>query len=88
MAQSIWTQFTRAVGVGLAGLINLFDPSVVVISGGLVVLGEVLLNPIASVVAEEIEGSQYRSKVQILPAVLGDQAGLVGAAAMARDLVP
>ena len=88
VAQSIWTQFTRAVGVGLAGLINLFDPSVVVISGGLVVLGEVLLNPIASVVAEEIEGSQYRSKVQILPAVLGDQAGLVGAAAMARDLVP
>ena len=60
----------------------------VVISGGLVVLGEVLLNPIASVVAEEIEGSQYRSEVQILPAVLGDQAGLVGAAAMARDLVP
>ncbi len=88
VAQSIWTQFTRAVGVGLAGLINLFDPSVVVISGGLVVLGEVLLNPIASVVAEEIEGSQYRSEVQILPAVLGDQAGLVGAAAMARDLVP
>ncbi len=88
VAQSIWTQFTRAVGVGLAGLINLFDPSVVVISGGLVVLGEVLLNPIASVVAEEIEGSQYRSEIQILPAVLGDQAGLVGAAAMARDLVP
>ncbi|MSO18829.1 MAG: ROK family protein [Acidimicrobiia bacterium] len=88
VAQSIWNQFTRAVGIGLAGLINLFDPSVVVISGGLVVLGEVLLNPIASVVAEEIEGSQYRSEVQILPAVLGDQAGLVGAAAMARDLVP
>ncbi len=88
VAQSIWTQFTRAVGVGLAGLINIFDPSVVVISGGLVVLGEVLLNPVASVVAEEIEGSQYRPEVQILAAALGDQAGLVGAAAMARDLVP
>lgn len=87
VATELFAEFTRIVGIGLAGLINIFDPALVIISGGLVTLGEVLIDPIRRVVADEIEGSQYRPPVPILPAELGDSAGLVGAAAMARDLI-
>jgi len=68
------------------GLVNIFDPELVVVSGGLVELGDVLLRPLRRAFDGRIEGAAHRPAVPIVPAELGDRAGVVGAAVLAREL--
>jgi glucokinase len=79
-------EYARYVALGFAGLANILDPDVIVVSGGLVELGDVLFAPLTAAFDGHIEGAPYRPKVPIVPATLGERAGVVGAAAMARDL--
>jgi len=58
------------------------------VSGGLVVLGELLLAPIRTEVAGRIEGAAHRPPVDVVEAELGEQAGVVGAAVLARAAAP
>jgi len=74
------------VAIGLAGLSNILDPERIVISGGLIDLGELLMQPIRAAFAHRIEGSAFRPAVEIVAAELGERAGVIGAAAMARAL--
>ncbi len=76
--------YAHHVALGFAGLANVFDPDIVVVSGGLVALGDVLLDPVRRVFAVHLEGFEQRPQVPIVAATLGDGAGLVGAAALAR----
>ena len=62
--------------------------SCIVISGGLVELGETLFAPVRRAFEGRVEGPQYRPAIGIVPAVLGEQAGVIGAAARARELEP
>lgn len=77
--------YARHVALGFAGLANVFDPEIVVVSGGLVELGDVLLAPVREVFAVHLEGAEQRPAVPVVPAALGDAAGVVGAAALARS---
>ncbi len=86
-ARALLSDYAVLVAVGLAGLTNIIDPDRIVISGGLVELGDTLFTPLRSAFADRIEGSEYRPRVEIVPAELGDRAGVIGAAALARDLV-
>ena len=79
--------YADLVAVGLAGLANILDPDRIVVSGGLVDLGETLFAPIRQAFARRIEGYEYRPPIEIVPAQLGEQAGVIGAAALARDLL-
>ncbi len=78
----------RAVAIGLGGLINVLDPEVVVIGGGLVELGDVLLDPIRRELPDFVEAPARRTLPLIVAARLGEHAGAVGGAALARTLVP
>jgi glucokinase len=86
-AVAILEEYARRVAVGLVGLVNIFDPERVVVSGGLIELGELLLGPMRAAFDGRLEGSAHRPSVPIVPAELGGQAGVVGAAVLARDLV-
>jgi glucokinase len=55
------------------------------VSGGLVELGDVLLKPLREAFGAHLEGAPYRPEVPIVAAALGEQAGVVGAAALARE---
>jgi glucokinase len=77
----------RQVAVGLVGLVNIFDPERVVVSGGLVELGDVLLRPLRAAFDGCIEGAEHRPGVPVVLAELGGRAGVVGAAVLARALV-
>jgi glucokinase len=73
------------LGTGLAGLVNLLDPEVIVIGGGLGVgAGPLLLGPAESAVRERAL-EPGRGKVRIEPAALGADAGLVGAGLLALE---
>jgi glucokinase len=70
----------RHLGAGIASLVNVFEPEVVVVGGGFgSSAGELLLGPAREVLA--VEGLEpLRDTVRIVPAQLGFHAGVIGAA--------
>ena len=86
-ALGILREYAEYVAIGLAGLANIFDPERIVVSGGLVELGDVLLDPVRAAFGPRIEGADLRPEIPIVPAVLREQAGVIGAAACARALL-
>jgi len=73
-----------ALGQCLADLSSALDPGVIVIGGGVADAGELLLDPVREEFARRLTGSAYRPHPPILHAALGNEAGLVGAADLAR----
>jgi glucokinase len=72
------------LGVGIASLVNIFDPEVVVIGGGVIGAGELLLAPARAEVARRAL-PPARDEVRIVPARFGVEAGMIGAAAFALE---
>jgi len=72
------------LGQGLADLAAVLDPGTFVIGGGVSDAGELLLAPARRVYAERLTGTHARPHAEIKLAELGNDAGLVGAADLAR----
>ena len=85
-ALAILDTFAEYVATGFAGLANIFDPEAIVISGGLVNVGDVLLSRLRERFPVHLEGRAYRPEIPIVAATLGDQAGVIGAAVLARQV--
>jgi glucokinase len=73
------------LGQGLADLAALLDPGAFVVGGGVADAGELLLGPARRVFAERLTGTRSRPQAEIRLAELGNEAGLVGAADLARS---
>jgi glucokinase len=71
------------LGVGIGSLVTVFDPQVVVIGGGLVTSGDLLLGPARASYRRHVLGRAHRVLPPVLPARLGTDAGMVGAATLA-----
>ena len=71
----------RWLGVALASLANIFDPDVIVIGGGAMRAGDLVLEPARGQLAARALAPMNRTPV--VPAELGPDAGMIGAAAMA-----
>jgi glucokinase len=69
------------LGAGLVSLVNIFNPEVIVVGGGAAAAGDLLLGPARRVVARRAL-PPARDQVRVLPAVLGPEAGIFGAAAL------
>ena len=72
------------LGQGIASLAAVLDPGVVVVGGGVSEAGDLLLDPIRAAFERELTGRGFRPAAQIRPAALGNRAGVVGAADLAR----
>ena len=72
------------LGVGIANFVNIFNPEVVVIGGGVIGAGELLLRP-ARVEMRRRALPPSRDEVRIVAAHFGVEAGMVGAASLAFD---
>jgi glucokinase len=72
------------LGVALATFVNIFNPEVIVIGGGVVAAGELLLAPARAVVTHRALPPS-RDEVKVVGAKFGVEAGMVGAAALAFD---
>ncbi|MTB72875.1 ROK family glucokinase [Arsenicicoccus sp. MKL-02] len=77
----------RWLGTGLANLAAALDPGSFVIGGGVSAAGDLLLGPARETFARELTGRGYRPMARILQASLGNEAGLIGAADLARSEV-
>ncbi|MGN6751259.1 MAG: ROK family glucokinase [Intrasporangium sp.] len=72
------------LGVGLANLAAAFDPGRFVVGGGVSAAGELLLGPARDAYRRQLPGRGYRPEASIVLARLGADAGLIGAADLAR----
>lgn len=71
------------IALGLANLVNVLDPAVVVIGGGLVEAADVLLPEVRTRFADLVMAGDQRPDVPIMAAALGGRAGAIGAAVLA-----
>ena len=73
------------LGVGLAGMTAAFDPSLIIIGGGLSSAGDLLIEPTRQAFSRSLTGRGHRTEPLIVVAELGPRAGFIGAADMARS---
>lgn len=85
VAGAVWAEAMDVLGGAVTDLVNVFEPDVVVIGGGVTRSGEMLLDPVRRVVAREAI-SPAAGAVPIVLAELGDLVGVVGAGIVAHDL--
>lgn len=82
-AQQIIAEVGRRLGEGLAGLVNILDPEIIVVGGGVAEIGEPLLGPAGRSFLEAVEAPAHRPEIPIVPAKMGNDAGGIGAAMLA-----
>jgi len=80
--------FNRAgsfLGMALADFLHTFNPSIVILGGGVSRSGRLIIDPIRNSLPRHVLSLEYIRDLVITTAVLGDDAGLVGALALARN---
>lgn len=74
----------RWLGEGAASATALLDPALIVVGGGVVAAGELLLGPARRGFAEQLSARGHRPEASFVAAAMGNDAGMVGAADLAR----
>jgi glucokinase len=87
LAQEVIGRAAYYLGIGMVNAVNIFNPEMVVIGGGMAGLGDLLIEPGRRLVAERAFSISSRA-VRIAAAQLGNEAGVYGAAAYAREQAP
>ena len=85
-AVEVFRQFAWWAALGIANLVNVLDPEIVVVGGGLVEAGDVVMAPIRNAFRDLVLAGDERPEVPIVPACLGALAGAIGAALVGSDL--
>jgi glucokinase len=84
-ARALVTEVGRSFGQGLAGLVAVFDPELVIVGGGLGSIGESIIGPARRVLIDSLHGGKLRTPPAVQVANLGPGAGAVGAALLAAE---
>jgi glucokinase len=74
----------RWLGEGIASLVTVIDPAAVAIGGGVSEAGDLVLDPLREAFARHLPGLPHRPLAEVRSATLGNRAGLIGAADLAR----
>ena len=75
------------LGTGLAGFVAAFDPELVIVGGGVSDAGDLLLDPAREALRRTLTGRGFRPEPPLVTASLGADAGFIGAAVVAREVV-
>ncbi|MCI9889124.1 ROK family glucokinase [Micrococcales bacterium 31B] len=85
--RELLTDLGQWLGLGLANLAAALDPGVFVIGGGVSAAGPMILEPAREAFGRQFTGRGYRPMPRIVQAKLGNDAGFIGAADLARYTV-
>lgn len=80
LAKWIVEETARYLGIGIASIVNIINPEMVILSGGMIAAGDTLFKPVRKYAQENALAAAIK-EVKIVPAALGGNAGAVGAAA-------
>lgn len=86
-ALQVMAEAGHYLGVGVLNLVHIFNPRRVVIGGGVAQAGELLLEPARRVVTARAMPN-FLADLEVVPGLLGDDAGLLGAVALVRRALP
>jgi glucokinase len=84
IAQDIWEETGVMLGAALSDVIWLLNPDSIILGGGVAKAGELIFSPIRRTIASRTSEVFYE-ELDILPAQLGSDAGLIGCGALALD---
>lgn len=84
-AAAVWLASVRALARAITSFINILDPEVVIIGGGIARSGPLLFEPLNRFL-DEMEWRPGGHRVRVVPAALGEWAGTYGAAKRALEL--
>ncbi|TDC54164.1 ROK family protein [Jiangella ureilytica] len=85
-ARAVWTDTTDVLGQALTDLVNVFEPELVVLGGGVTRAGAMLLDPVAEAVARDAMPPAAKA-ARVVLAGLGDVVCVVGAGVVALDVL-
>jgi glucokinase len=86
VSSEAFAQIGRWLGTSLADMAQILDPQALVVGGGVIDAGELLLGPTRRSFAEALAQRRRLPVADIRPAELGNSAGVIGAADLARRL--
>lgn len=81
-ATAVWSETMEVLGAGVASMINAFNPQRVIVGGGVASVGALLFEPLSRIALGRAMKPLAKG-VDVVPAQLGDQVGVMGAAAVA-----
>jgi glucokinase len=84
-AQAVLDELGWWIALGLSNLALILDPEVIVLGGGLVDSLALVLGVVRSTLVTMLEPGRSRPEVRVVPAALGERAGAIGAALVARQ---
>ena len=84
LALEVWLDCMTYLGIGVANVVSILNPELVIIGGGVSKAGDLLFEPVRKV-AHERAMYPLAENVRIVPAKLGDDVGLMGAVALAME---
>ena len=84
LAQALWSDIGLKLGVGISNVVWLLNPHRIVIGGGVAKAGERLFQKIRTTIRERTEKTFWEN-LEIVPALLGSDAGIIGAATLALE---
>ncbi len=79
LSKKAFEQAGYYLGIGIANLIHIFNPTCIVLGGGVSHSGDLLLRPMRTSLEQQLLGKEYLKELSIKISILGDLAGLVGA---------
>lgn len=84
LAKSAYERAGEYLGIGVASFLHTFDPSIVIFGGGVSQSGPLLFEPFEASLRSQVFNPHYLENLVITTAALGDDAGLLGALALAQ----
>ncbi len=82
--KAVVDQYIKYLACGLVNVINIFQPDVLCVGGGICKEGETLLAPVRKIIEEERYSKYSQKQTKLCVASLGNDAGIVGAACLKR----
>ena len=82
-ANAVFETYLEHLSAACASIVNILDPEVIAIGGGLCGAGDFLFEPLQDKVSEKCF---YSERGAVVPAVMGNDAGVIGAAMLRRDM--
>ncbi|MBT3313704.1 MAG: ROK family protein [Anaerolineae bacterium] len=87
LALSAYERAGKYLGIGVASFLHIFNPSIVILGGGVSQSEDLLCKPFRKSLEKEIFAPAYLEELTITTAALGDDAGLLGALALVEQKV-
>ena len=87
VARQLWDETGVILGAALADVVWLLNPDAIVLGGGVALAGDLLFAPLLRTIRERTSPIFYE-QLEVLPATLGSDAGLIGSGALALDALP